>query len=157
MAEWGILNRVSALLERMPFIVWNPDNTYMYIFMYAYIYTYGSVSLIHGSNKSTVPLWLNLVDPSWAIHRSRRVHMRQQTCLLCDTAGTSARSHSGHIGCVTQQTCLLRDTADTTQQTCLLCDTGDTPAVPHSKHPCCVAQQACLLSHTADMSAVPQS
>ena len=36
----------------------------------------------------------------------------QQTCLLCDTAETSAVSHSRHVCCATQQTCLLCQTAD---------------------------------------------
>ena len=52
------------------------------------------------------------VEPSWAIHRSPRVAMRQQTCLMCDTADMSAVSHSRNVCCATQQTCLLCHTAD---------------------------------------------
>ena len=99
-------------------------------------------------NKSTIPPRVTPVDPSWAIHRSPRVHMRQQTCLLYDTADVSADmsavSHRRHVCCVTQQTCLL-------------CHSADMSAVSHSRHVCCVTQQTCLLCHTADMSAVSHS
>ena len=71
--------------------------------------------------RSTVPPEVAQVGPSRAIHAGPRVHMRQQTCLLCDTTDC----------CVTQHTCLL-------------CYTADMSAVPHSKHVCCVTQQTCL-------------
>ena len=92
---------------------------------------HGSVSLTHGSKKSTVPPEVAQVDPSRTIHTSPRVYMRQQTCLLCDTADC----------CVTQYTCLL-------------CGTPDMSAVRHNRHVGCVIQQTCLLCDATDMSAV---
>ena len=58
--------------------------------MYIGSYTYSSVSLIHGSERSTVPPEVAQVDTSRAIRTSPRVQMRQQTCLLCDAADMSA-------------------------------------------------------------------
>ena len=58
--------------------------------MYIYIYPYGGMSLILGSTKSTIPPSVTQVDPSWAIERSPKVHMRKQTFLLWDTADMSA-------------------------------------------------------------------
>ena len=81
----------------------------MYIdtYIHIYIYTYGNVSLIRGSESSIVPPEVAQVGPSQAIHTS---HKRQQTYLLSDTAD-----------------CCL------TQHTSLLCDTADTSAVRHSR------------------------
>ena len=58
--------------------------------MQIYIYVYGSVSLIHGSTNSTVSPRVTHIHQAWAIHKSARLHIRQQTCLLHDTADTSA-------------------------------------------------------------------
>ena len=54
----------------------------MYICVYIYIYIYGSISIIHGPNRPTIPP----SDPQ----EPPRVHMRQQACLLCDAADMSA-------------------------------------------------------------------
>ena len=101
-------------------------------YIYKYMYIYGSVSLIHGAKESVTPPIVTQGDPSWAIHRSPRAHMRQQTCLLCDTADMFAVTH----------------------QTCRLYDTADMSAVRHSRHVCCATHQTCLLCDAADMSAV---
>ena len=80
--------------------------------MYTYVYIYSNVSLVCGLTKSTILPRVAYLDPSWAIHGSPRSHMRQQTCLLCETADISAVSQSRHACCVTQQTRLLCRTAD---------------------------------------------
>ena len=84
-------------------------------------------------------------EPSWANHRSPRVHMRQQT---------HSRSHSRHDCCVRQLTCLLSGTTEMSD-------------VQQSRHVCFVRQQKCLITvglsrhvccvDTADMSAVRHS
>ena len=38
------------------------------------------------SEKSAIDPRVTNVELSWAIHRSTRVHMRQQTCLVYNTA-----------------------------------------------------------------------
>ena len=106
-----------------------------------YVYVYGSVSLIHGSNKFTSPKSVTHVVPSWALHRRPSVHMRHQTCLLCDAAGMSAVEHTRHVGRVRCRTCLLRHTADMS-------------TVGHSRYVCCVPQQTCVLRDTAAMPAM---
>ena len=56
----------------------------IYILTHVYIHVE-----IHDSKKYTIPPRVTQVDQSWAIHRSPSVHMRQQTCRLCDKADMS--------------------------------------------------------------------
>ena len=53
--------------------------------------------------------------PETALCTHSQIHLvkiTQQTSVPCDTADTSAESHSGHVCCATQHTCLLWPTAD---------------------------------------------
>ena len=58
--------------------------------MYIYIWQRLINPVTVNSKRTTVPPKVAQVDPSRAIHTSPRVHMRQQTCLPCDTADMSA-------------------------------------------------------------------
>ena len=92
---------------------------YIYIYICIYIYTAASHKFV--VPKRTPPPRMTPDDTAWAIHGSPRVHIRQQTCLLCHTADMSAVGRSRHV-------CFVR------KHTCLLCDTADRSAVSHSRH-----------------------
>ena len=78
----------------------------MHIYIHIYIYKWQCLTIHASKMSTTIPPSVTQIDLSWAwaIHISPRVHMRQPTFLLGDTADMSAVSRS--------RTCLLRDTVD---------------------------------------------